>query len=131
LAEFITLFFVASGLGSLILKVDIFREVVSNLLEHICREDYILLTHPRASYIHKVRKQDVDAELALGLSFLGSRDMLRKRLGMYAQTNPKGFVHIEWVNEVSSWVLKEELKEVKVSVEGEWNDTANRLVQQF
>jgi hypothetical protein len=69
----------------------------------ICREDYILLTHPRASYIQKVRKPDVDAELAgVGLSFLGSRDSLRKRLGMYAQTNPTEFVHIEKVNEVSS-----------------------------
>jgi len=59
--------------------------------------------------------------------------MLRKRLGMYAQTNPKEFVHIEWVNDTStsSWVLKEELKAVKVSVEGEWNDIANRLVQQL
>jgi hypothetical protein len=57
--------------------------------------------------------------------------MLRKRLGMYAQINPKEFVHIEWVNDVSSWVLKEELKEVNVSVECEWNDIANRLAQQF
>jgi hypothetical protein len=47
---------------------------------------------------------------------------------MYAQTNPKEFVHIERVNEVSS---KGELKEVKVSVKGEWNDIANRLAQQF
>jgi len=64
LADFITLFFVAVGLGSLILRVDIFREVVRNLLERICMEDYKLLTHPRASYIHNVRKWDVDAELA-------------------------------------------------------------------
>jgi hypothetical protein len=90
------------------------------------------LTHPGASYIHKVRKQDVDAELAwVGLSFLGSRDMLRKRLGMYAQINPKEFVHIEWVNDISSWVWKEELKEVNVSFECEWNDIANRLARQF
>jgi hypothetical protein len=38
---------------------------------------------------------------------------------------------MEWVNVVSSWVLKEELKEVMVSVEGEWNDTADRLAQQL
>ena len=56
---------------------------------------------------------------------LGSRDRLR-RLGTYAQTNPKEFVHMECVNEISSWVLKEELKEVKVSVKGEWNDITNR-----
>jgi len=37
---------------------------------------------------------------------------------------------MEWVNDVSSWVLKEELKEVMVSVEGEWN-IADRLTQQF
>jgi hypothetical protein len=49
---------------------------------------------------------------------------------MYAQTNLKEFVHIEWVNEVSSWVFEEGL-ELKVSVKGEWNDIANRLVQQF
>jgi len=71
--------------------------------------------------------------IGLSRTYLGSRDMLRKRLGMYAQTNPKEFVHIEWVNDTStsSWVLKEELKAVKVSVEGEWNDIANRLVQQL
>jgi hypothetical protein len=33
-------------------------------MNDIFGEDYILLTHPGASYIHKVRKQDVDAELA-------------------------------------------------------------------
>jgi hypothetical protein len=45
--------------------------------------------------------------------------------------NAKAFLHMEWVNEVSPWVLKEGLKEVNLSVEGEWNDIANRLVQQF
>jgi hypothetical protein len=72
----------------------------------ICREDYMLLAHPRASYIQKVRKQDVDAELAgVGLSCLGSRDSLRKWLGMYAQTNPTEFVHIELMREAEreSW----------------------------
>jgi hypothetical protein len=45
---------------------------------------------------------------------------------MYDQTNPTEFVHIERVNEVSS---KGELKEVKESVKGEWNDIADRLAQ--
>jgi hypothetical protein len=38
---------------------------------------------------------------------------------------------MEWVNDVNSWMLKEELKEVMVSFEGEWNDIADRLAQQF
>jgi len=38
---------------------------------------------------------------------------------------------MEWVNDVSSWVLKEELKEARASVEGEWNDISDRLAQQF
>jgi hypothetical protein len=94
-------------LGSLILRADVYREVISNLLEGICREDYILLTHLRASFIQQVRKQDMDAELArVGLPVSGSRGRLRKKLGMYAQTIPKEFVHLEWVNDVSLWVLK-------------------------
>jgi hypothetical protein len=39
--EFITPFFVVSGLGSLILRVDIFREVIRNFLEGICREECV------------------------------------------------------------------------------------------
>ena len=80
------------------------------------------------SWMYCLKKADLERELVrVGLPISGTTDALRRVLRYYIRAHPQEYQPVQWVFQCTTDVLKEELRDVNLSDDGDWGQLVLRF----